>query len=139
MHYFQIASELLARHHEGMTGCLPDRESVDLVDEFCRLEEMHGMLRTLRGVQPSDDYFESDKHTLLIFDQKTDLVEVVTFSDFRTAIAEFFKIEREKGDDIDVVLVAADDPESVRFGFKNYFSDAREFVNLVDEACKSLG
>lgn len=138
LRYFQIASELLARQHEGMTGYLRDVESADLVDQFCRLEDIHGMLGTLRGVQPSDQQFEENRHTLLIINQNTDAVEVLVYPDFRTAIGEYFKIEREKGNDIDVVLVAADDSESVRFGFKNYFSDAREFVTLVDEACTSL-
>jgi putative GTP pyrophosphokinase len=74
-------------------------------------------------------------HTLLIFDERTDNVDVKTFSDFRLAIAEYFRLERERADNTDVVLVAADDSESVRFGFKNYFSDAREFVGFMDQIC----
>ena len=50
---------------------------------------------------------------------------------------EYFRLERESAEEIDVVLVAADDPESVRFGFKNYFSDAKDFVDYVTEALAS--
>lgn len=135
LRYFQISSELLARKFENCLSCLPDATMHELIDEFNSLEQNHGMIRTLRGIQPSQQEFDSSKHTLLIFDETTDKVEVKTFSDFRKAISEYFRLEREAADDRDVVLVAADDPESVRFGFKNYFSDAREFVDLMDIAC----
>lgn len=137
LRYFQISSELLARHFEGMTGCLPDHATSELIAEFNDLEANYGMIRTLKGIQPSQQEFDASRHTLLIFDEATDIVEVITFSDFRKAIGEYFRMEREKKDNTDIVLVAADDSESVRFGFKNYFSDAKEFVSMMDRACGS--
>ena len=89
------------------------------------------MLATLRGIRPSQEQFSTEKHTLLIFNDSK--VDVRTFSNFREAIAEYFELERSSDSETNVVLVAADDPESVRFGFKNYFSDAREFVRLMEE------
>lgn len=135
LRYFQISSELLARHFENMQGCFPLVSTADLVAEFNALEAQYGMMRTLRGIQPSQQEFDTSKHTLLLFDENSDSISVLTFSDFRKAIAEYFRLEREKADGTDVVLVAADDPESVRFGFKNYFSDAKEFVALMDKVC----
>lgn len=134
LEYFVLASELLARFHEPSTPKQLDLNDLDLVDRFDELEEEHGMLQTLKGVQPSADEFEASRNTLLIFDENLDVVEVESFVDFRTAVSAYFELERTKGPTVDVVLVAADDPESVRFGFKNYFSDAREFVSLVEEA-----
>lgn len=96
------------------------------------------MIETLRGIQPSRENFDASRNTLLIFEEATDKVDVVTFSDFRTAVKEYFRLEREKGASTDVVLVAADDAQSVRFGFQNYFSDAQEFVKLVQKACRDM-
>ena len=137
LRYFQISSELLARKFEDRLGFLMTEQTSNLIDEFNSLEDTHGMLKTLRGIQPSQTAFDPSKHTILIFDEKTDNIEVLTFSDFRLAIAEYFRLEREKIEKTDIVLVAADDPDSVRFGFRNYFSDARDFVRLMDQICSA--
>jgi len=115
-----------------------DVADYDLVDDFSQLEEKHGMLRTLRGVQPSEEAFGADRNTLLIFNEELGETEVKTFSDFRDAVRVYFELERTKAPETDIVLVAADDAQSVRFGFQNYFSDATEFVYLVEQACQKL-
>ena len=38
----------------------------------------------------------------------------------------------------DIVLVRADSSDEVRLAFRNYFSDAREFIRLVESACAKL-
>jgi putative GTP pyrophosphokinase len=40
--------------------------------------------------------------------------------------------------DRDIVLVRADTSEDVRLAFKNYFSDARDFIGLVEDGCARL-
>ncbi|MGR3659901.1 MAG: RelA/SpoT domain-containing protein [Paracoccaceae bacterium] len=133
--YFQIASELLARHFEDMTGGLPEPTTEQLISDFLGLEKKHGMLHTLEGIQPSQEKFSDSRHSLLIFDEKAGTTKVLPFKLFREAVEEYFRLERESDNDVDVVLVAGEDSESVRFGFKNYFSDAREFVDYMHEAC----
>jgi ppGpp synthetase/RelA/SpoT-type nucleotidyltranferase len=131
LRYFQVASELLARKYEGMTSCLQGESSKKLGDEFKYLEKKHGMLSTLAGIQPNASEFNAERNTILLYDEKKDDVEAFTFSNFRDAVNEYFRLEREANSRFDVVLVAADDTESVRFGFKNYFSDARDFVDYL--------
>ena len=135
LRYFQVASELLARKFEGMRSCIPDVSDADLVREFKTLEGKHGMLTTLAGIKPNDENFPDERNTLLIYNEKSGETNVMTFAKFKDAVEEYFRLEREASEGIDVVLVAADDPESVRFGFKNYFSDARDFVDYVNDAC----
>jgi hypothetical protein len=48
-----------------------------------------------------------------------------------------FKHEKESPGR-DVVLVRAGTSEEVRIAFRNYFTDAREFIRLVDEGCQKL-
>jgi ppGpp synthetase/RelA/SpoT-type nucleotidyltranferase len=139
LRYFVIASELLARHFEPETPRQLKLTDKELTEEFDALEAHYGMLKTLQGIQPSQEKFDTSRNTLLIFNEENETVEVRTFFEFRKAIEAYFEIERTKSADTDVVLVAADDPDSVRFGFKNYFSDAREFVTLVSEAMAALG
>lgn len=134
-----LASELLARHYEPETPRQLELNDNELAQEFCALEAHYGMLKTLQGIQPSQEKFDTSRNTLLIFNEENETVEVRTFYEFRKAIEAYFEIERTKSPDTDVVLVAADDPDSVRFGFKNYFSDAREFVTLVSDAIEALG
>jgi ppGpp synthetase/RelA/SpoT-type nucleotidyltranferase len=138
LRYFLLASEMLARQFEPTTPRQLDSSNEALLSEFQFLEQQHGMLQTLRGIQPSQQDFAFDKHTLLIFTESYEETEVRTFSDFRSAVQAYFELERTKPNGVDVVLVAADDPESVRFGFKNYFSDAREFVSLIDKCLSGL-
>lgn len=134
LRYFVLASEILTRAYEGTTPFQLSLSNAEILAEFEALERQHGMLNTLRGVQASEEAFDTSRNTLLIFDEARGETEVRTYSDFRTAVKEYFELERTKEVDQDVVLVAADDAESVRFGFKNYFSDATEFVSLIDNA-----
>jgi hypothetical protein len=146
LRYFFLASEILRRVYESEMPPVTDLQTKDLLAEFVNLEDQHGLLRTLRGIRPSKGDFSLKKHTLLITrEEEVETseddpfsVEVLTFDDFREAVTAYFELERTKNAETDVVLVAADDAESVRFGFKNYFSDAREFVELIDAALVAL-
>jgi len=40
--------------------------------------------------------------------------------------------------DRDVVLVRADKSDEIRLAFRNYFSDATEFIRLLEEGCTKL-
>jgi hypothetical protein len=40
--------------------------------------------------------------------------------------------------DRDIVLVRADTSDEIRLAFKNYFSDARDFIRLVEDGCTKL-
>ena len=48
-----------------------------------------------------------------------------------------FDLERQFPDR-DIVLVRADTSEDVRLAFKNYFSDAGDFIRPVEEGCTKL-
>ena len=41
--------------------------------------------------------------------------------------------------ELDIVLVRADTSDEVRIAFRNYFSDARDFIQLLDDGCARLG
>lgn len=131
-----LAGELLARAHERQTGPFPEASDKDVLEEFLRLDgELH-LMQMLRGLNSSKGDVTDKRNSILIFSKEGDL-EVRNFRDATDAIRELFELEKAMPDR-DIVLVRADTSEEVRLAFRNYFSDAREFVRLVDSACEKL-
>ena len=64
-------------------------------------------------------------------------MEVKTYKDATEALTALFILEKEVTHD-DIVLVRADTSQEVREAYKNYFSDAREFIQLIEEGCEKL-
>jgi hypothetical protein len=131
-----IASEMLARVHEGMPGSLPEIDSQDLLREFLQLDHELRLMQTLRGLNSAKGDVTDKRNSILIFSTEGDL-EVKSFRDATDALRALFDLERQMPDR-DIVLVRADTSEEVRLAFRNYFKDARDFVRLVDYACTKL-
>jgi len=135
-HAMALASELLARAFEDKHGPFPEKSGDVLVDEFVRADKEIGLLRMLGGLNAAEGAHSENKNTILLFSQSGEL-ELRSFRDAPEALRELFKLEEELPD-WDIVLVRADSPHEVRIAFRNYFSDAREFIDLVNESCVKL-
>jgi putative GTP pyrophosphokinase len=131
-----LASEMLARAHEGLTGACPDKSDREVLEEFLALDKELSLLKTLRGLNQAKSEISDKRNTILIFSEKGDL-EVKSYRDAPDALRALFELEKQMPDS-DIVLVRADSSEEVRLAFRNYFSDAREFIRLVDGACAKL-
>ncbi len=131
-----LASELLARAHEQLFGPLPDVTDQDVLAEFLALDHELHLMQTLRGLNSAKTDVTDKRNTILIFSKQGDL-EIRNFRDATDALRALFELEM-KMPDRDIVLVRADSSEEVRLAFRNYFTDAREFVRLVDSACTKL-
>jgi len=130
------ASELLARAHEGMTGPFPDLSDRTVLEEFLKLDKELRLIQTLRGLNSAKGGVTDKRNTILIFSKAGDL-EVRNFRDATDAIRTLFELEKAMPDR-DIVLVRADTSEEVRLAFRNYFTDAREFIKLIESACAKL-
>ena len=64
-------------------------------------------------------------------------MEVKQYRDAPDALRALFELEKQMPDR-DIVLVRADTGEDVRLAFKNYFSDARDFIRLIEDGCTKL-
>jgi hypothetical protein len=131
-----LASEILARSFEKSTGPFPLLDNREVVRRFVDLDHDVGLLRTLRGLNAADKAVTENRNAILIFSPAGDL-EVQTFRDATDALQALFELER-KFPDRDIVLVRADTSDEVRLAFKNYFSDARDFIRLVEDGCAKL-
>ncbi len=131
-----LASEILARSEEGTKGPFPDVLDRDLVASFLAADDDLGLLEMLRGLNAADKAVSANRNSILIFSGNKAL-EVRTFRDAPDALRALFDLERQFPE-IDVVLVRADTSDDVRLAFKNYFSDARDFISLIENGCARL-
>lgn len=131
-----LASELLARAHEQQTGPFPSASDQEVLDEFLSLDSELHLMQTLRGLNSAKGDVTDKRNSILIFSKEGEL-EVRNFRDATDALRALFELEK-KMPDRDIVLVRADTSEEVRLAFRNYFTDAREFVRLVDAACTKM-
>jgi ppGpp synthetase/RelA/SpoT-type nucleotidyltranferase len=131
-----LASEILARTWESRTGPYPDLDGRELVRQFLALDQDLGLIAMLQGLNSADAAVTSNRNIILIIAPSGDL-EVRTFRDATQALRELFELERSQPEN-DIVLVKADTGEEVRLAFRNYFSDARDFIRMIERGCEIL-
>lgn len=131
-----LASEILARDNEDSFGALPDMANGDLVASFLELDDELNLLQTLRGLNSADKAVTEKRNAILIFSPDGEL-DIFEFRDATEALRELFRLEKEHPER-DIVLVKGDTSEDVRLAFRNYFSDAQDFISLVDRGCAHL-
>lgn len=131
-----LASEILARAFEKSYGPFPDLEDTQLVENFLKIDNELNMLKTLRGLNATETLSTSKRNNILIFSESGDL-EVKSYENAPEALRSLFELEKEFPNK-DIVLVKADRSEDVRFAFKNYFSDAKDFIQLIESGCQDL-
>ena len=131
-----LSSEILARSHESSFGPFPDKSNREILEEFVALDDELSLMQTLRGLNEAKHEISAKRNAILILSESGKL-EIQSFGDATTALRALFELEKRLPES-DIVLVRADSNEEVRLAFRNYFSDAREFVHLVDHGCTKL-
>jgi putative GTP pyrophosphokinase len=131
-----LASEILARAHEGLKGPFPEKSDREVLEEFVAIDKELSLLKTLGGLNQAKSEVSDKKNTILIFSDKGAL-EVKSYRDATDALRALFVLEEQMPHN-DIVLVRADSSKEVREAFRNYFSDAREFIRLIENACAKL-
>lgn len=131
------ASEILARAHEDMPGPVPEISNNDLIALFDEVDEEIHLTRSLGGLNQVRTVHSAKKNAILIFDKEGNL-SIESYSSATEALLRLFEIEK-KSPDLDVVLVRADTSDEVRFAYKNYFSDATDFLALLRQGKKKIG
>lgn len=135
-HAMALASEILARAHEDMKGPIPDIGNEQLVREFLAADKELGLLQMLRGLNAVDKTVSDNRNAILIFNQNQPL-EIKTYRDATDALRALFDLEKQYPGQ-DIVLVKAATTDEMRLAFKNYFTDARDFIARIEEGCTAL-
>jgi putative GTP pyrophosphokinase len=131
-----LSSEMIARAIENTTSCYPDRDASDIITRFLELDQELGFMKLLRGLNTANTEISGKKNVILMFSEGEKL-EIKTYRDSVDAMRSLFALERDNPGK-DIVLVRADTSDEVRIAFRNYFSDAREFIKLIDISCTRL-
>lgn len=133
----RLSSEIISRTFENRTSCLPEMEDEALVVRFLDLDDDLHLMQMLRGLNSADSEVSDRKNVILIFSEDSDQLEVMTFRDATDALRKLFELEQTSPEK-DAVLVRAETSEEVRIAFRNYFSDARDFIDLIERGCQLL-
>ncbi len=130
------ASELLSRYHEEKKGPHPELSNAETIKRFEDLDQELHLIKTLAGLNTARNKSTSGKNMILIFKSGGEL-DIHSYKDATEAVNALFDFEK-KNPELDVVLVKADTREEIRTAFQNYFSDAKDFVRLLNEARRGL-
>ena len=137
----RLASEIIARAFEKMPSCLPDLSDRDVVEQFAALDADLNFMRMLRGLNSANRHISKAKDIILIFrgtgTGEREPMEVRPYRSTPAALRALFELE-QADPGIDVVLVRSERPEDVREAFRNYFSDARQFIKLIRNGSRRL-
>ena len=131
-----LSSEIIARSFENSKSCFPDISDEDVIKKFVELDTEINFIKILRGLNATDSEISKKKNVILIFSPDGTL-EARAFRDSSDALKALFKLEQESSGK-DVVLVRADSGEEIRVAFRNYFSDATEFIEMIAKGCQKL-
>jgi len=131
-----LASELLSRAHEGMKGPLPLLEDSEVVEQFDKIDAELSLMQTLTALNLVKDVVTLQRNIILILPEQGGL-EIVSCKNAKEAVAKLFVLEKERPES-DIVLVRAGSSDAIRLAFRNYFSDAQDFIRLVEEARSAL-
>lgn len=131
-----LASEILARAFEKLKGPLPEMKDREVVEKFLKLDKELGLLKMLKGLNAADKEVSNKRNFILIFGGTSEL-QIKSFKDATDALRELFELEKQMPGN-DIVLVKADTSDEIRQAFRNYFSDARDFIDHVIKGCQKL-
>jgi putative GTP pyrophosphokinase len=114
----------------------------EIVGEFQRIDKKLGLIGLFENLKQSGQVFGLKTNTLLIFhlepDEGEESLQIETFDNVNKAIDRYEELEKLNPGNLDIVLVRADSSEDVRVAFRNYFSDAHDFVRYVNDGCRVL-
>ncbi len=120
-----------------MRASLPDLSNKEVVHRFSELDDELEFMKTLVSLDAKDQSDSNYKNFILIFGEDGELPpNILTFRHATDALKKLFQLENESSkQDIDIVLVKGETGEDIREAFKNYFSDASNFVELIEKGC----
>lgn len=131
--FFSIASEIIARRHEGLKRAYTEISTVELVSILQQLENELGILRRLELLRQFEDEASLQTHNVLNIYRKPDgslELEVLPFKSAAPAIEKASLLEASSTS-INAVYVRSDNPKQLRSAYRNYFYDPVDFVDII--------
>ncbi|MEO7503736.1 MAG: hypothetical protein ABIT69_00965 [Sphingomicrobium sp.] len=119
---------------------MSDDELVTRFEEFDAKTHLMGLFSELKR---NEGGFDLTSSSILIFyygtdDESEGRLETKTFDSVNAAIQEYNRLEEQLSDQADIVLVGSRSGEAIKSAYRNYFSDAEEFVSLMKDGIAML-
>lgn len=133
--FFALASEVLARDHEGLCRRFLERTTKELKLEIKELESELKIIASLSALRKEEVTTKLGKHTVLnIVADDSDAagyrLEISTYPSGIEAISAANDAESDPNS-LNAVYVRADNPAQLQRSYRNYFSDPADFVSLL--------
>jgi hypothetical protein len=131
--FFVLASELLARHFESLTGALPLLSDDEIKSEFIQLESELGIIDGLKKLHKEKIDLPSSKNIVLHFANSGLIAKGFRSSTFALEHRNSLEISHPNDD---VVYVRGNSSNHIKSAFRNYFRDSKEFVSYIEETLR---
>ncbi len=130
--FFAIASELLARRHEGLIKRFDDLSTEQLREQFLQLDKKLDILSKLDALKKVSGVVVKKHNVLnLTLDKKgKPKLEVLNFKNAADAIEAANALESST-ESINAVYVHADNPKQLQSAYRNNFNNPIDFVKLI--------
>jgi len=133
--FFRLASELIARRHEGMVSCCSELSFDEVAERFLEIEKRVDILDRLAKLREQGDFSRIKQHTILAFMQDSTL-EIFGYTKAKRAIDKEGELLHDTRC-ANVVYVSASSPTAIRSSYRNYLTNPEDFVKLVKDALQS--
>jgi ppGpp synthetase/RelA/SpoT-type nucleotidyltranferase len=131
--FFALASEIIARRHEGLRKAFLQLSDESLESELQALEDQLGILNRLSVLKQFEAVDRLKTHNVLNIYRTEDgspALEVFAYSKPSLAIAKASELESSETS-INAVYVRSDNPNQLRSAYRNYFYDPIDFVKII--------
>jgi hypothetical protein len=130
--FFAMASEIIARRHEGFKRAFLELGDAELERRFFESEDKLQILQRLGAMRQFGEFAKLRKHNVLSIvaqDGGDYHLEVEVFRNAQDAIARASELEA-RPESINTVYVTGE-PAQLRSAYRNYFNDPVDFVHLL--------
>lgn len=138
LRFFSLVSSLIAIKEEKPIVPGTPNDIDDLIREIREINQKKKVIDTLSAIRVAIEHVKERKEKgyyilILNYDTKRLRIRYYKPSSINEATEVYNKIEATKEKSIDTVLVSASSFSSLRAAYPNYFSDIKEFIDLVYE------
>ena len=112
------------------------------MSEFANVDLTTHLHTLFSEMRPAGGQIDPRNASILIFkydiENYEEQLEVLAFDSVNAAVNEYGRLEKELSGSADIVLVGSRSPESIKSAYRNYFSDASEFVAMLEQSLEIL-
>jgi len=136
LRFFALVSSVFSMYESGFNVPGTSDELLELVDEIKKIDKEKNIVTALSAIRVAIEHVKELKGQayyilILNYEKKTLKIHYYKKSQIDVATKSYDAIEKNKGKNIDAVLVSATSLDSLRAAYPNYFSDIGGFIETL--------